>query len=68
MYARVIGLQASGHNIDIAALLFTELAVYHSSMFEQNGLMRNTPCKSVLKKTPQVVMSKRIADIQDYCV
>ena len=33
-YARVIDHQVSGHNIDIAAVLSTELAAYPSSMFE----------------------------------
>ena len=36
-------------------------------MFEQNGLMKNT-LMSVLKKTLQVVMSERIADISDTIV
>ena len=36
-------------------------------MFEQNGLMKNT-LMSILKKTLQVVMSERIADISDTIV
>ena len=67
IWPRVIDLQVSGHNIDIAAVLSTELAAYPSSMFVQNGLMKNT-LMSVLKKTLQVVMSERIADISDTIV
>ena len=35
IYARLTGLQASGHNIAIVAVLFTKIDTYHPSMFDQ---------------------------------
>lgn len=60
-YSRVIGLHASGHDIDIKDVLGHELAPYPTSMFDDIGDMRIAKSKSTLNKILQVEVSDRVA-------
>ena len=61
IYSRVIGLQASGRDIDIEDVLDHELAPVPTSMFHDSGEMRIAKLKSNLKKLLQVEVSDRVA-------
>jgi len=61
IYARVIGLQVSGQDIDIKDVLGHELAPFPTSMFDDTGDMRIAKSKSTLKKILQVEVSDRVA-------
>lgn len=61
IYSRVIGLQASGRDIDIKDVLGHELAPVPTSMFDDTGDMRIAKSKSTLKKILQVDVSDRVA-------
>jgi DNA-binding ferritin-like protein (Dps family) len=50
IYSRVIGLQASGQDIDIKDVLGHKLAPVPTSMFDDTGDMRIAKSKSTLKK------------------
>ena len=59
IYSRVIGLQASGRDIDIRDVLSHELAPMPTSMFDTAGEMRPATSKSSLKRQLQVEVSAR---------
>ena len=61
IYSRVIGLQASGRDIDIKDVLGHEHAPVPKSMFDDIGNMRIAKSKSFLKKILQVEVSDRVA-------
>ena len=58
IYSRVIGLQASGRDIDIEDVLGHELAPVPTSMFHDTRIAKS---KSTLKKILQVEVSDRVA-------
>ena len=58
MYSSVIGLLASGREIDLKDLFSHELAPVLAAMFNENG-MKICKTKSVLKRNLQVEMSNR---------
>lgn len=59
IYSRVIGLQASGRDVDIKDVLGHELAPVPTSMFDDTGEMRIAKSKSTLKKILQVEVSDK---------
>ena len=68
IYSMVIGLQASGRDIDIKDVLGHELAPVPTSMFDDIGEMRIAKSKSTLKKILQVEVSDRVAGGANVCV
>jgi len=58
MYSSVIGLLASGREIDLKDLFSHELAPVPAATFNENG-MKICKTKSVLKRNLQVEMSNR---------
>ena len=58
IYSSVIGLLASGREIDLKDLFWHDLATVPSAMFNENG-MKICKTKSVLKRNLQVEMSNR---------
>ena len=58
IYSSVIGLLASGREIDLKDLFSHEMATVPSAMFNENG-MKICKTKSVLKRNLQVEMSNR---------
>ncbi len=50
IYSRVIGLQASSREVDINDILSHELSPIPTSMFTEDGEMRISKAKSLLKK------------------
>ena len=67
IYSRIIGLQASGREVDIDDVLKYELAPIPMAMFDSSGDMRVAKTKSTLKRQLQVETSNRITD-QDNCL
>ena len=67
IYPRIIGLQASGREVDIDDVLKYELAPIPMAMFDSSGDMRVAKTKSTLKRQLQVETSNRITD-QDNCL
>ena len=61
IYSRVIGLQASGREVDIKDVLSYELAPGPTSTFEETGEMRTATSKSSSKRQLQVEVSARTA-------
>ena len=59
IYSRVMGLQASGHDVNLQDVLSHELAPFPTSMFEPTGEMRAATSKSSLKRQLQVEVSAR---------
>ena len=59
IYSRVIGLQASSRDCDPRNLFSYELAPIPTSMFTEQGEMRISKGKSLLKKQLQVEVSVR---------
>ena len=67
IYSRIIGLQASGREVDIDDVLKYELAPIPMAMFDSSGDMRVAKTNSTLKRQLQVETSNRITD-QDNCL
>jgi hypothetical protein len=59
IYARVIGLLVSQHDLDLQQVLATELTAYPPSTFHPDGQMRIATGESMLKKNLQVEVSQR---------
>ena len=59
IYSRVLGLQASGREIDIRDVLSHELAPIPTALFDDHGEMRIAKAKASLKKQLQVEVSDR---------
>ena len=59
IYSRVIGLQASSRDCDLQNLFSYELAPIPTSMFTEQGEMKISKGKSLLKKQLQVEVSVR---------
>ena len=63
IYARAMVIQLdSSNNMDIKSLLDYELAPVPTSMFADQGNMRDSRSKSVLKNSLKVEASKQVAD------
>ena len=62
IYSRIIGLQASGREVEIYDVLKYELAPVPMAMFDSSGDMRVANTKSTLKPQLQVKTSNRHAD------
>jgi len=62
IYSRVIGLQASGREVNIKDVLSYELAPVPMSMFESTGEMRAATSKSSLKRQLQVEVSTKTSN------
>ena len=61
IYLRVIGLQASGRNIDIKNVVGHELAPVPTPLLDDSGGMRIAKSESTLKNILQVEVSDRVA-------
>ena len=62
IYARAMALQASSRGLDTDSLLAHEMAPYPTSMFDEDGHMREAKTKSNLKNALKVDISSRIAE------
>ena len=60
IYARVIGLLVSQHDLDLQQVLATELTAYPPSMFQADGEMQVATGKSTLKNSLKVEVSQRL--------
>ena len=60
IYARVIGLLVSQHDLDLQQVLATELTAYPPSMFQADGEMQVASGKSILKNSLKVEVSQRL--------
>ena len=61
IYSRIIGLQASGRNMNLKEVLKYELSPIPTSMFTNNGEMRLVTSKSILKNELKVEVTGRYA-------
>ena len=68
IYSRVLGLQASGRDIDIKHVLSHELAPIPTALFDEFGDMRTAKSKSSLKNQLQVKVSERTTGAIDALV
>ncbi|XP_041366765.1 atrial natriuretic peptide receptor 1-like [Gigantopelta aegis] len=62
IYARAMDLQSSARDLDTDALMSHELSPVLTSMFDENGNMRDAKTKSNLKNALKVEMSRRLAE------
>ena len=62
IYARAKGLQSSVRDIDATTLMGHELSPIPTSMFDENGNMRDAKTKSNLKNALKVEVSRRLAE------
>ena len=57
-----MGLQASARDLDTTTLIGHELSPIPTSMFDENGNMRDAKTKSNLKNALNVEVSRRLAE------
>ena len=62
IYARAMGLQSSACDLDTTTLMGHELSPIPTSMFDENGNMRDAKIKSNLKNALKVKVSRRPAE------
>ena len=62
IYARAMGLQFSARDLDTTTLMSHELSIIPTSMFDENGNMRNAKTKFNLKNALKVEVSRRLAE------
>ena len=62
IYARAMGLQSSVHNLDTTMLMGHELSPILTSMFDENGNLRDAKTKSNPKNALNVEVSRRLAE------
>ena len=65
IYARVIGLLSSSHDINFDDVFACELPAYHPSIFNPDGEMKISKSKSTLKQKLQVTVSECNCPIQN---
>ena len=63
IYARAMGLQSSARDIDTTTLMGHELSPIPTSMFDENGNMRDAKTKSNLMNALKVEVSRRISGV-----
>ena len=68
IYSRIIGLQASGRDMDLSDILKYELSPVPTSLFHDTGNMRIATNKSTLKQKISVELNDRLASKFPYTV
>ena len=62
IYARAMGLQSSARDLGTTTLMGHELSPNPTSMFDENGNMRDAKTKSNLKNALKLEVSRRLAE------
>ena len=62
IYTRAMNLQSSARKLDTTTLMGHELSSIPTSMFDENGNMRDAKTKSNLKNALNVEVSRRLAE------